>query len=744
MHGNMSGNMAPTTRRLVSLLFPLSLACSGSPKAPPSEPGVTVTPTMSTEETAERERVSAALSAVNGIDKAGLAARYPSVLATSLSYDPLAAANLGLIRGSALGLSAAEEVALKRNGFVISDRQRFPTFAYGYGAIYADHLPLYISADSMLYAVHRSYDEMLKQLETASLRPTLKTLLAGLRTALGGGEIAALGAETAKDIDLYLAVALGLLDGSAAAPVAGASASEIAGLVAKANAMQGIQNVNLFGVSRDEDFSQFVPRGHYTDSPELKSYFKAMMWLGRIDFRIIETQSDGSQKFHRRQFDGALGLASMVTGARAEQWTRLDRAIEAFVGESDNMRATEFPALLERLGASTVADTVALSDEAIATAVVAGNFGAQRIASHLMINGLAKGTLPLSRIFLLLGQRYVLDSHVFSNVVYDRAGGGAVNRMMPDPLDAAFAVFANNQAASLLGPELDRYAYAADLAKMRVLADDHGESFWNANLYNDWLAALRALSPTGAAQSAPLEIAGTEAWGRRTLNTQLASWAELRHDTILYVKQSYTGGAVCDFPDALVEPSPEFFGRLQSYAAKGGQVVASLAISDVGLSQAASDHFARLGNVAGMLKEMAEYQVKGTPFTPAHMAFINETVVIQQVCGGAYASGWYPKLFFGNDATAFEPTIADVHTQPYDEGGNPVGKVLHVGTGYARLMIVTANTCTGPRAYAGLASSYFQEVTTDFKRLDDPTWETRLQGGQAPADVPWVSDLIAR
>ena len=41
-----------------------------------------------------------------------------------------------------------------------------------------------------------------------------------------------------------------------------------------------------------------------------------------------------------------------------------------------------------------------------------------------MVNGLAEGTLPLSRSFLLLGQRYVVDSHVFSNVVYDRVQRG--------------------------------------------------------------------------------------------------------------------------------------------------------------------------------------------------------------------------------------------------------------------------------------------------------------------------------
>ena len=41
------------------------------------------------------------------------------------------------------------------------------------------------------------------------------------------------------------------------------------------------------------------------------------------------------------------------------------------------------------------------------------------------------------------------------------------------------------------------------------------------------------------------------------MNAQLASWAELRHDTLLYAKQSYTAVPVCDFPDAYVDPYPE-------------------------------------------------------------------------------------------------------------------------------------------------------------------------------------------
>ena len=54
--------------------------------------------------------------------------------------------------------------------------------------------------------------------------------------------------------------------------------------------------------------------------------------------------------FHRRQFDGALGLATLVTPPLAPQLEKIDRTVEAFVGESDNMRAGDFPALLARPG----------------------------------------------------------------------------------------------------------------------------------------------------------------------------------------------------------------------------------------------------------------------------------------------------------------------------------------------------------------------------------------------------------
>jgi hypothetical protein len=107
-------------------------------------------------------------------------------------------------------------------------------------------------------------------------------------------------------------------------------------------------------------------------------------------------------------------------------------------------------------------------------------------------------------------------------------------------------------------------------------------------------------------------------------------------------------------------------------------------------------------------------------------------------------SGWYARLFY-DQLTALEadPTIADVHTQPADEAGNTVGRVLHVATGNPRLMVVSVDSCDGPRAYAGVVSAYFEQITGNFVRKTDQVWASELTAS-TPADVPWMQDLVAR
>ncbi|MET0339508.1 MAG: DUF3160 domain-containing protein [Polyangiales bacterium] len=684
--------------------------------------------------------LSARATAAEKLDAAGALAAYPARFAQA-SPLPAEAAFLDRIQASALALTDGEVAVLRKNRFVISTRREFPTFLKGLAAIYSEHLPLYVSADALLESVHSSYDQILAAVEEKALISELRALLVGMRGRLAGSGA---DAQAIADTDLYLSVALGLLDGKAPAPAATADAARISALIKQANAAEGKQEVSLFGVARDEDFSQFEPRGHYTDTESLQRYFRAQMWLGRVDLRLLETQPDGSQKFSRSQYLSMLLIAELAQPDLV-RFTRIDEALRAFVGESDYMRLGEVDRLIADLGG--VAGAKAASDEAVVAALVAGGYGKQQIASHLMVNGGMVKTLPLNRSFALLGQRYVVDSHVFSEVVYDRIEG----RMMPSPLDAAFAALGNDQALAI-HPELSKVKeLPGALARMRVLVDAHEAQFWNANLYNLWLTSLRALSPVGdlAAPSQVLpEVARTDAWGRRLLSTQLGSWAELRHDTILYAKQSYTGSPACEFPDAYVDPYPAFYRALGAYAAAGNQVGEMLAEVAPELSTRVRSYFGVLTTTVQTLGDMAERELRGEPFTESQLAFVNQAVRVERKSEGCTSvdvpDGWYADLFFTRaKSVEFDPTIADVHTQPSDEGGNTVGRVLHVGTGYPRQLVATVDTCMGPRAYVGVVYAYHEEITKDFERLTDEEWEKRFYpSAQRPSDVPWLSDVL--
>jgi len=224
------------------------------------------------------------------------------------------------------------------------------------------------------------------------------------------------------------------------------------------------------------------------------------------------------------------------------------------------------------------------------------------------------------------------------------------------------------------------------------------------------------------------------------LNAQLASWAELRHDTLLYAKQSYTVGLTCEYPDGYVDPYPEAFQAIAAFAEQGKGVVEQVeaAAPPPAYLDGASSYFERLHSAASLLAEMAEHQRTGTPHTAEHLAFINQTVSVEEGCGDPYAVGWYPGLFYGAaDPLEEDPTIADVHTAPGDGGSL---SILHVGTGFAQLMVVTVDTCSGPRLYAGPVSSFHEVV--DESRLNDEEWSAMLSS-ESPREVPWMSSIMA-
>jgi len=660
---------------------------------------------------------------------------YPTAFESDLGYEAGAAAFLDDILEKAVWSSPdAVRAKVEENGFAIVDDQSFSSFAYGYSEIYMQDLPVYVTADMVLEAIYRSHDKILQSLEQSALVPLLDDLLSSLRTRLVD-RADTLSPEAASDLNFYLGVALSLLHGQ----VGGGEPSGVQDFVNAALAADGIETKVLFGVEREIDFSQFKPRGHYEGEAALEKYFRAMIWLGRIDFRLIETQDDGSQVFRRQQVDSMLALRALFDEATYDKYLRFDHAISAFVGEHDYMTLQEVEPFTSDLGSPGDLDDV--SDEDIARTLIEGQYGEQRIASHVMQKQVSGGTFPLNVSFALLGQRYTVDSHVFSQVVYDRVP----TRVVPNPLDVAFGALGNNQALPLLGSELeDEDGFAGALSAMRYVVDAHSNEYWQSSFYTSWLSALRTLSPATAEESEGLPtVARSERWGRRLLSTQLASWAQLRHNNVLYVKQSYTSGASCEYPDAYVDPYPEFFRKVIELGERGQQIVDELGISGE-LGESISSYFERVVQINGTLAEMAELERSGQPHSEAHLAFINQAVNANVNCDGTVLghTGWYADLHFDSlQAVEYDPSITDVHT---DIGGElPVTRepsVLHVGTGSPQLMVVTVDSCEGPRAYAGVVSSYHERLEAGLSRLTDSEWKTLAY--DAPP-VPWMEPVLA-
>lgn len=686
------------------------------------------------------------LAADRPADVAGFQTRWRESTLAALPYDPTTAQNLDRVQASQSALNDRELAVLASDGFVISARQTFPTFFEGYTSLYADHLPLYVSLDSVMHAVHRSYDTVLSDLETSLLLPKMVEMLQGMQARLATGTGAELPATSRADADLLLTVGLSLL-GKTVQPVAGADPGTVQALLDGITAAQGQLPVELFGEERYVDFSQFKPRGHYTSSPALSQYFQAMMWLGRTDLRLLQYDtSDPSAppSFSRRQFLDAVLLAELAQGQPLADWSQIEDVLHAMVGESDNMTVADFAKLPAVAGVTALGDLVGLSDTALGQALLDGGFGIQRIASQILLVPPGGAGAPLDRVFLLLGQRFVIDSQVFTDVTFDRVRGDPA-RMMPNPLDVAFAALGNDAAVAPLAGELSTYpGYLGALHDARRLVDQHGDDFWGGSLYTLWMSALRGLStPDGQVAATPglPAVMRTASWGRRLLNTQLASWAQLRHDTLLYAKQSYTGVPTCEFPDAYVDPYPDAWNGLVRLAQMGQQLGALM--GGAASYDLLTSYFASLEKAVTTLRDMATAERAGVPFTADQMAFINQAVSLVEQSGGCVPTevpeGWYPGLFINrDDVTKVDPTIADVHTDPAS------GRVLHVATGLPRVMVVTADTCTGPHAYVGLVSSYFEQTTNDLTRLDDQQWSTQVMASPPPPEVSWMSDLVVQ
>jgi hypothetical protein len=326
---------------------------------------------------------------------------------------------------------------------------------------------------------------------------------------------------------------------------------QIAKEVEKMNAAAGIGESSVIpGMS--EDYSQYKVRGHYTKNGVLGAYFRALMWFGRINFGFENKNLAVTALFITDITENSPQIKKL--------WQSLFDPITELIGISDDISFHELAPLWNKIKGAGFSQWYSNPDKI--NSFISGEYKELRtpaISGFSLFQGPSSGG-PLPQElkppsgWRLFGQRYTLDSDIHNSVSSPRIFG----RDSVQGLDI-MKVFGSKTADNLLRgndypkhPELESI-----LNSLRQNLSSVKDDFWLSTYYSNILYQIKtqAVFENGTG----FYFTEKPGWGLKAMNSAHGTWAELRHDTILYVKQSYAekGGDGDWSPTFRYKPLPE-------------------------------------------------------------------------------------------------------------------------------------------------------------------------------------------
>ncbi len=597
---------------------------------------------------------------------------------------------------------------LTEQGFVVvpSDLRLFH-FAYQ-GNVY-EGWPVFVTTDAAYHAWHLVFDKTLRSLEQEVLLPELEGLVTGLLRAAAEqtAEVAGTPVEDAasrvEQLVQVAAAELGL-------PVTlGPLAREEEALV---DAHAETETSPIVGARID--YSLFTPRGHYTRSEDLARYFVAMAVLGQLGFCLPGAADCPGIEPARM---GILAARALAQEAELQDaWRRIYEPTAFLVGLADDYAPWEVAEATVAAGPG-LADPTAFADDATVEAVVE----ALRASRPVRID-------PERPTIRLMGTRFVLDSFVFDQLIYPNVGTPDEPRNLPSALDLA-AAFGSGFAYDVLERlgETAYEGYDAQLRRMHEAIAARPPEAWGSTVYDAW---LHALEPSFVAHGEAFpDFMRSEAWAAKAHQAALGSFAELKHDTILYTKQAVAEGGDGEMPDRRnwVEPDPVVFGRL---AAVAETLSAGLDARGL-LTREQRGLLRELADLLRFLERIAADELAGRPISERD----NERLTY---IGGALEAIWArsaDRTRTGIEADQDAAIVADIAS-----GG---GQVLEEGTGRVDRIYVLVPDDEGTFQVAvGGVYSYYEFAVPAGERLTDEAWRATLDAGEQPERPAWQEVLF--
>jgi hypothetical protein len=660
-------------------------------------------------------------------------------------------------------------VLLGKNGFVIHSTDYHADLA----DIYADAKQLgqgqFITTDAMLHTSHVFFDYLLRLLEIDTLFGMTETLtdrmLALSRTQY----------QEAGDPDLKTAARLniGFFSVAKAQFTPGHAPGEGLEDIVKKE-LDNIKNHKgmefrelLVYVPNPrsldatpfayEDYSQYVPRGHYTRNEQFQKYFKAMMWYGRIDFKLLASGTDKKTAEIGRKMTLQALLITEALGRDQEAmalWRKIYEPTVYFVGRTEDLTVEDYAAL-----SKTIFPGAGLERLADRTKQVEFINKAKKLRPPKILSG-AGGSAADTQGFRFMGQRFIPDSHIFQELVYGAAGQGdkkpnfsftgtgkpftqgfipgvGPTRVFPRGLDV-MAVLGSKRALEILREAGDT-AYTDYDDQFSMLSKLYGATTpeeWRQNLYWRLLHALLPLIGNNTPDH-PQPFQAGPAWRDKELQTALGAWAELRHDTILYAKQSYTGIAKCIaiepepvYGYGYVEPAPEVYGRLADMFRELKARLVFLGLAAEGIPQMLE----KFETVLTHLREISVKELASQPLSNADHDFIrNFNEVLPSLT--RFPAQLIKRITSDTDTRM--DIISDVHTDPA-----ATHSVLEEAVGSPADIYVLVRDDRGYRVCRGGVFTYYEFKQPMNNRLTDEQWQQMGRDRNRHPQPGWLGNPL--
>jgi len=636
-------------------------------------------------------------------------------------------------------LSPAATNLLIKNGFVVVPNKYEKEFFSLYERNRYEPVPLFVTTDSVLHNYHLFFDHLLRVVETEKLAPQLKELNKEMLSQAQEQyeSLRGTGWENAARRNVgFFAVAGKLLDpGVSVPPVIKKEVEEELVLIENHQgiAVSPLMNMGGSGDSVDllqEDYSQYIPRGHYERTDSLKAYFKSMMWYGRLTFRLESEDETRS---------AVLITLALNKGENSQMWDRIYATTNFFVGKSDDILFSQYKELIDSIyGSNADLQTVVAGPEKWnAFLEAAGELEPPAINSMPIFDETIQPDREKEiKGFRFMGQRFTLDASVFQRLIYREVKENSRNemRMLPRGMDIP-AAMGSTEAYNILqaAGETDYRNYPENMAKMKAYITGLSKETWNQNLYWNWLYTLMPLiqeKPAGYPS-----FMRNSAWARKELNTYLGSWTELKHDTILYAKPVYAeaGGGGGEIDDrGYVEPNPYVYARLASLVKMTGDGLEAREL----LNERDKESLGRMEELILALKAISEKELSNTPLTDEEYDLIRSY-------GGQLEHFWLEALRdegIDHRSAIFDrpaALVADVATDPN-------GRVLEEATGNIFEIYAVVPVDGKLRIAIGGVYSYYEFPWPLNDRLTDTRWHRMLNDGQAPPLPVWTDSFIAK